>query len=112
MRLNDGERFVLKDERNNYVGSNSILYDKETKKFLYSYSEWLTNGFYTYPTEANAREALKTLQGIATKNKISIYFHVEKINKLKISIEENKLPVPRDPFTTVRINKMGMLHIA
>jgi len=112
MRLNDGERFVLKDERNNYVGSNSILYDKPTKQFFYSYSEWLTNGFYTYPTESSAREALKILQGIATKNKISIYFHVEKINKLKISIEENKLPVPRDPFTTVRINKMGILYIA
>ena len=112
MRLNDGERFVLKDERNNYVGSNSISYDKETKQFFYSYSEWLTNGFYTYPTESSAKEVLKKLQEIATKNKISIYFHVEKINKLKISTEENKSPVPRDPFTTVQINEMGMLHIA
>jgi len=112
MRLNDGERFVLKDERNNYVGSNSILYDKPTKQFFYSYSEWLTNGFYTYPTESSAKQALKSLQEIATKNRISIYFHVEKINKLKILIEENKMNVPRDPFTTDPIKKMGILYIA
>ena len=41
--MTEFEAFVLKDSRGNYVGVNSIAYDKPTKKYMYSWSEQFTN---------------------------------------------------------------------
>lgn len=83
--------YVLKDTQGIYVGSNSISYDKESKNFLYSFSQYLTNGFYTYPTMLSANKDLEKLKDIANKIGFEMGFYIEKINPITIIKQESKI---------------------
>lgn len=90
--------FILRDEAGNFISGDSIYYDKETKKYFYSYSEFLTNGFYTYPTQQKAERELQNLREMAKQAKFKQKFRVEKIDMPKIIKEEGKLDIPKYPF--------------
>lgn len=90
--------FVLKDNDDNYVGSNSISYDTRNKRYIYSYSKFYTNGFYTYSNESDAMKGLEFLQLKSINIKIGIKFHVEEINRYETLKRESKMDIPRDPF--------------
>lgn len=91
--------YVLKDQENNYVGNNSISYDKPTKKYFYSCSESLLNSRYnTYSTELKAQEELDKLSKLATKIKFTMKFHIEKIDYMGVLLKESKMHVSQHPF--------------
>lgn len=90
--------FALKDNDGKFVGENSIFCNKEQTKCIYSYSEFLTNGFYTYRRESDAKKSLETLQSMALKIKIGIDFHIEKINRIEVLMLESKGNIPKNPF--------------
>ena len=85
--------FVLKDSRGNYVGVNSISYDKKIRKNIYSYSETLSNGYYTYADESDAKNELRLIQEKGIKIKLGITFHIERVNMLEVSRDEVKLGI-------------------
>lgn len=90
--------FALKDSRGNYVGSNSIYHNKVTKVYAYSYSKYLTNGFYTYQTEMSAKDGLRVLQEKELEINNGITFHIEGINRRETLIKESNKNVPKIPF--------------
>ena len=93
------KRFVLKDQDGNYVGTNSISYDKATKQVIYSYSEFLTNGFYYSSSQKGAEAQLDKLNQLQAQFKLSgKQFHVEQIDKNEILYREAQTHRPRDPF--------------
>lgn len=100
--------FVLKDNNENYVGVNSISYNKKSKIYDYSHSEFLTNGFYTYQNDKAVLEALGIIQQKGIKIKNVIQFHFEEVNRLKILKEENLKGVPKDPFIHEYYNEEGL----
>ena len=89
--MTEFEAFVLKDSRGNYVGVNSIAYDKPTKKYMYSWSEQFTNGYYTYTDENDVNKALNIIKEMGTKIKFGIAFHFKKINMLEVLQKEFEL---------------------
>lgn len=97
--------YVIKDNQNNYVGTNSISYDQKIGKYYYLYSPFLVNGFYTYPNELMAQEDLRRLQELANKIGFDMEFKIEQINMIEIMYFESKLQIPRYPFICVGINK-------
>lgn len=103
--------FVLKDENENYVGSNSINFDKETNKYVYTYSEYLTNGFYTYQDKLEAEKALSLITDKGKEIKLGIKFHVDCIDTLETLTKESKMDIPRDPFVNIYFIK-GLASIA
>jgi len=82
--------FILKDNRGNYVGVDSISYDKPSRNNIYSYSEQLANGYYTYSDESDAIKELKLLQDKGIKINFVITFHIEKINMLEVLRNESR----------------------
>jgi hypothetical protein len=96
--VGEDRTFVLKDNEGNFVGKNSIYCNREFTKCIYSYSEFLTNGFYTYQRESDAKEYLKSLQTMALKIKIGIEFHIEEINRIEVLMLESKKNIPKNPF--------------
>lgn len=90
--------FVLKDNRGNYVGVNSITYQKRKKLYDYAYSLSLKNGFYTYQTESSVTEALKILQEKGMEIKNVIQFHFEEINRREVLKNENNMGIKKNPF--------------
>ena len=99
MREVEEERtFVLKDNRGNYVGSNSISQNKQAKQYVYSYSKFLTNGFYTYQTSEAAEVGLKILQDKETEINIGKEFHIEEINRYEVLKQESNINIPKNPF--------------
>lgn len=104
MTTTQEEIYVLKDQDGKYVGDNSISYDKPTNEYFYSFSETLTNGFYTYSDEAQAKEGLRKLKESASKIKFKINFSFEKIDLMKILLIESKIKISKHPFVTKRIN--------
>jgi len=101
------EVFVLKDSRGNFVGVNSISYDKKIRKNIYSYSETLSNGYYTYTDELDAKSELNLLQEKGIKIKFGITFHVERVNMLEVSRSEVKLGIVKTyPFKHIVINEI------
>jgi len=100
--------FVLKDNKGNYIGSNSISYDRESKQYIYSYSKYLTNGFYTYQCESDALNELDILQEKAIKIKIGTKFHVERINRFDVLSNESKMDISQYPFIHECIKAEGL----
>jgi hypothetical protein len=85
------KNYVLKDDKGNYVGVNSISYDEILRRNIYSWSERLINGFYTYSDKSEAMKELCLLQRKGIKIKYGVKFHVEEINQLEIIKKENKI---------------------
>ena len=103
------EVFVLKDSRGNFVGVNSISYDKQIRKYIYSYSETLSNGYYTYTDELDAKKELNLIQEKGIKIKFGIAFHIERINMLEVSRNEVKLGIVKTyPFKHIVINETAI----
>ena len=101
------EVFVLKDSRGNFVGVNSISYDKQIRRNIYSYSETLSNGYYTYTDELDAKNELNLLQEKGIKIKFGIAFHIERINMLEVSRNEIELGIAKTlPFKHIIIEEM------
>lgn len=105
------ETFVLKDGYGNYVGHNSITRDGRTNNYIYSYSPFLTNGFYTYPDKKSAFLALELLEQLATKIKIAMKFHVMEVNRMEILTKESKMKIGKDPFVNIPLNVGGVAII-
>lgn len=84
--MNETKVFVLKDSHNYYVSCNSIISDG--KKYMYSFSWSLINGFYTYSKKEEAEDDLIKLRLKAKSIGFAIDFHVEKINMIKTALEE------------------------
>ncbi len=100
------EVFVLKDHGGkNYVGVNSISYDDEVGEHIYSFSNRLTNGYYTYTSKADAIKDLKLLQDKGIKINFGITFHIEKINILETIKNENENGIKLYPFQHKVINQ-------
>jgi len=90
--------FVLKDSEGNYIGANSIGYDDETKKVIYSYSKTLVNGFYNYSDFSDAQYALDKLNSANSRFKLPKTFHIQEID-MKLTIkQENGLVISGIPF--------------
>lgn len=106
---NDEGTFVLKDSDGKYVGSNSVSYDKETNRYVYSYSEFLTNGFYTYKNEKDALGGLKKIQEMGIKIKIGKEFRMEWINDREVVIKESKMDIPKDPFINIYTEGLAVI---
>ena len=105
------EVFVLKDNRGNFVGVNSISYDKQIRKYIYSYSETLSNGYYTYTDELDAKNELNLLQEKGIKIKFGIAFHIERVNMLEVSRSEVKLGIAKTyPFKHIVIDEIEIYH--
>ena len=105
------EVFVLKDSRGNFVGVNSISYDKQIRKNIYSYSETLSNGYYTYTDELDAKKELNLIQEKGIKIKFGIAFHIERINMLEVSRNEVKLGIVKTyPFKHIVIDENEIDH--
>jgi len=105
--MTEQEVFVLKDSRGNYVGVNSISYDKQTKKYMYSYSEQLANGYYTYTDKSDAKNELNLIQEKGVKIKFGIAFHIERINMLEVSRNEVRLGIVKAcPFKHIVIDEI------
>jgi len=105
------EVFVLKDSRGNFVGVNSISYDKQIRRYIYSYSETLSNGYYTYTDELDAKNELNLLQEKGIKIKFGIAFHIERVNMLEVSRSEVKLGIVKTcPFKHIVINEIEIDH--
>jgi hypothetical protein len=85
------EEYILTNQLGHFLGGNSISYDNESEKYIYAYSEYLTNGFYTYPTEVAAQKDLYKLQELANKLNFKIEFFIKKINAMEIIVSESKL---------------------
>jgi hypothetical protein len=83
--------YVLKDSKGNYVGINSISYDKSIGKNIYSWSERLINGFYTYTNKADATKELEILQRKGLEIKFKNNFYTEKINESEVLRDENQM---------------------
>lgn len=90
--------YVLRDSRGMFAGGNSISYDKNSGKFIYSFSKYLTNGFYTYPTKKVAYEDLVKLKKIAKEINFNIDFSIEQIDFINIIMYESKFKIPVYPF--------------
>lgn len=86
--------FVLKDNRENYVSAGSIHYYEESKRLCYSYSKYITNGFFTSPTRKMAQTELDKLNQAQARFQLSgKQFHVEEIQDMDaVILEESKLP--------------------
>jgi len=97
------EVYVLKEQRNFYIGENSLQYDKETNCNELVYCETLTNGYDTYPTKKQALNVLKILEDLGRKIKYSNMFHVEKINLIATMKKENNRKIKRIPFIHEKI---------
>jgi len=98
--------FVLKDSKGNYVGVNSISYDKPSRKNIYSYSEQLANGYYTYTDESDATKELKLLLDKGMKIKFVITFHIENVDMLEVLRKENKMGnIKSCPFKHIEIRE-------
>ena len=98
--------FALKDSEGNYVGANSVSYDKQSGKNIYSYSEQLTNGYYTYTDKLDAEIKLKSLQDKGMKIKFVITFHIENIDILEVLRKENKMGnIKSCPFKHIEIRE-------
>lgn len=90
--------FCLKDSNDNYVGVNSIGYDHETKKIIYSYSKTLVNGFYNYSDFNDAQIQLDKLNSANSRFKLQKTFHIEEIDMKEALIHENGLVISGIPF--------------
>ena len=91
--------FVLKDQDGNFVGSNSISYDKQTRQVIYSFSKFLTNGFYYSLSQKAAEVQLDNLNQLQAQFKLSgKQFHIEEIDKNEVLYREAQTHRPRDPF--------------
>jgi len=101
------EEYALKDSKGNYVGINSITFDEITKQDIYSSSEQLINGFYTYSSELDAITCLHVLRDKGIKIKFGIQFHIEKIDIMEVMIKEHKMGIKKCPFK-YEIIKGGM----
>jgi hypothetical protein len=99
------EVFVLKDHGGKYVGVNSISYDKEIKEYIYSLSDQLTNGYYTYTNELDAIKDLKLLEDKGLKIKFGTTFHIENIDILETAKNENKDGIKLYPFEHIVIDQ-------
>jgi len=103
--------FVLKDSRGNFIGVNSISYNKQTGKNVYSYSETLSNGYYTYTDESDVKNELSLIQEKGIKIKFGIAFHIERINMLEVSRSEVKLGIVKTyPFKHIVIDEIEIDH--
>lgn len=91
--------YVLKDVEGNYVGDNSIIYEKKSNKFWYLYSERLVNGFCRYPNEQLAKISLNKLNDIAKNIGFHMKFHIQRINVDEIITYENTLQFKKHPIT-------------
>jgi hypothetical protein len=89
--MTEGKTYVLKDDKGNYVGVNSISYDEPTRENIYSWSERLVNGFYTYTEKSDVMKDLKLLQEKGLKINFGKNFHIEKINISEVLKNENKV---------------------
>jgi hypothetical protein len=96
--MNNVKIYVLKDEKDNYVGINSISHDKKTRKYIYSFSKRFVNGFYTYTDKSDAVVDLNLLEEKGLKINFENNFHIEKINMLEVSINESKLGIEQYPI--------------
>lgn len=106
------EVFVLKDSRGNFVGVNSISYDKRKRKNIYSYSEIHTNGYRTYTNIDDAKKILYLLQEKGTKIKFGIHFHIEKVNRQEVVKNEYKLGIIKTcPFKHMVIDEIEIDQI-
>jgi len=103
--MTNNEIYVLKDEEDNYVGVNSISYDKLTRENIYSFSDRLVNGYYTYTNKSDAINELELLQQKGQKINFGITFHIEKINMLEIIKNESNLGIKAYPFKNKIINE-------
>lgn len=93
--------YVLKDQEGNYVASNSISYNEDTKKVSYTYSKFLVNGFYNSSTLEIAQTELDKLLALNKRFQLAgKQFHVEEIDMVKVMYAESKLNIPRYPFVT------------
>jgi len=108
----NGAIYVLKDTDGNYVGSNSISYCKKTKKYKYSYSKFLTNGFYTYKTKYAAEIGLQILRDETINIKNGRQYHVERIDKYSVLKNESKMDIPIMPFINVDVEELERWSIA
>lgn len=97
--------YVLKDEKGNYVSSNSISYYKKIGKYKYTFSKFLVNGFYTYQNELDAKEVLKELKNKAKEIGFNIQFNISKIDLIQKIYEESKIIKGRYPFISIVIKK-------
>lgn len=91
--------FVLMDEKGNYIGDNSIQYDKETKKHYYVYSHFLSNSFFTYSNGPQAQVELYKLKALALQLEFKNDFRIKRINLIKELTKEynrdkDKFPKP------------------
>ena len=91
---NENQVFTLKDDENNFVGVNSISFDKSIGKHIYSWSERLVGGFYTYADNEDAIRGLQILQRKAQEIKFVKQFHIKEINMIEIMKEEFKMGIP------------------
>jgi len=106
--------FTLKDDENNFVGINSISFDKPTGEHIYSWSERLVGGFYTYTSDEDAKRGLQVLQRKAQKIKFVKQFHIKEINMIEVMREEYKMNMNNlnnCPFKCRVIEEKEMLNI-
>lgn len=83
--------YILMDEKGNYVGDNSIQYDKETKQHYYVYSRFLSNSFFTYTTGPQAQVELYKLKALALQLGFKRDFYIKRIELIKeLTIEYNR----------------------
>jgi hypothetical protein len=93
--------YALKDEKENYVGSNSIQYDKKTKQHYYVYSHFLSDAFFTYTMESQAQEVLDKLESLAIQLNCKKEFYIKRIDLNKALVDEyakNKDKTKTYPF--------------
>lgn len=109
------DTYALKDSEGNYVNSNAISYKEGDQFAIYSYSNFLTNGPFTYSSKEKAINALLELQSCANNIKYNMKFHYEGIKKSKLILieSENNFKVGFSPFKRrkIGVGKIGQINI-
>lgn len=94
--------YVLKDQDNNYVSETSIYFSNDLNKIVYSYSPYLTNGFYICPTKTQTLLVLGKLQILNDKYHLGKSFRLEEIDRYETLLAEHKLNVIKVGVSSIR----------